>query len=168
VLCKRKLESILASGDAQSFAKPYKENKSWRKDLAKSISWLFTALKDTGLNETGDLSAYFYREGFSDPHHEVVVPRKRYTWVPFLKGSVYTATFPIASGDCLRLSGPKGYSVQKCRGEVADGPHYSVLQTVLSPVSASGERTFPRWSRCVKRGAMLQIQGYVSWIIKSG
>jgi hypothetical protein len=152
-------ECILARGDPQYFARVYKEHKSWRKDMGKAISWLFTALEDTGLNETRDLSAYLYRKGMSDPHHEVVIPRKIYTWVPLLKDSVYTATFAIASSACLELSGSKGSNAQKCRGEVGDGPQHSVLQTVLFPVSASGHELSPCWSRSVERGTKLPIQG---------
>ena len=137
-------QSILASRDSQRFAKVYKEHKSWRKDFGRSISWLFTTLEGTGLKETKDLSAYLYCEGFSDPHHEVVIPRKRYTWVPLLKDSVYSATFAIASSTCLALSGSRGHDVQKCRGELVHTPQYSTLQTVLFPVSASGDEISTR------------------------
>jgi len=158
-MCMKTFESILASGDPQYFAKVYEEHKSWRKDMGKAISWLFTALEDTGLNETRDLSAYIYREGFSDPHHEVVVPRKLYTWVPLLQDSVYTATFAIASSACLELFGSKGSNAQKCRGEVVNGPQHSILQTVLFPESVSGYELSSRWSRCVNKGTQLPIQG---------
>lgn len=158
-MCMKTFKRILASGDSLQFAKVYKEHRSWRKDMGKAISWLFTAIEDTGLNETRDLSAYLHCEGFSDPHHEVVISRKHYTWVPLLNDSVYTATFAIASGSCLELSGSNRSNVLKCRGELSDGPQHSVLQTVLFPVSASGYELSSRWSRRVNKGTQLPIQG---------
>lgn len=165
-MCMKIFEFILASGDPLLFAKVYEEHRSWRKDMGKAISWLFTAIEDTGLNETSDLSAYLYREGFSDPHYEVVIPWKRYTWVPLLKDSSYTATFAIASSACLELSGSKGSNAQKCRGEVGDGHQHPVLQTVLFPVSASDSELSPYWSRSVNRGTKLPLQGIKTGSLK--
>ena len=144
----------------------YKLKKEWRNDIGKAISWLFTALGDTGITSTGDLETLSMQNG-PDSECLATIPASQHTWAGLLKESIHSATFAIASSSCLsfRYFGEEGLQGQRCRLFKSSKEQYSVLETAVVPVPPY-EASNPSWSSEVPVEKCLALEAAKAQMLK--
>ena len=105
-------------------------SEDYQKDIKRLTSWCLELLVDTGVGAKGDLSVFAYMGNTDDPDKTAVLSKKRHSWVGFLKDTVQTATFAIATDLCLSFPYER-FPGQCCRSSGNHTPKFSVLQTAI-------------------------------------
>ena len=155
-LCQEAFETALRDDDPKAVTDLYVKHEEWRPDLGRAISLRLDALGSTGVMPDGNLEAFIFVEDSSDPEQVVVLPGEKHTWVSFLKDTVKSATFAMASNTCLSFPYPAAKG-QRCRRNNATNAHQrTILQTAIVPAMPDSNET-SAWSSEIPEGKCLAL-----------
>lgn len=164
--CQLAFQQALEDEDPEAFTGLYLQHEEWRPDIGRAISLLFDALGSSGVMLDGNLEAFVFVEDSNDPEQVAVFPRDKHTWVNFLKDTVMSATFAMASNTCLSFPHRNG-SGQRCRGtKAAASQQHTILQTAVVPATSGDLDDEPTWSSNIPEGKCLVVDDLKSSMLR--
>ena len=134
-ICKESILDALKSDDPNALIELYVNHSEWQAEIGAVIARCLDILKETGVNRSGDLTAFAFIERFHDPEQLAVLPRKHHTWIGLLKDSADTATFALVSHQCLGYPAAPGRMCQQKDSSIAE------VKTVLETGYTTTNRT---------------------------